>query len=328
MVSEPLALVLRNARDALNARFVEARRLYPDLDGGAFRAFLETTVDPLAQAASAQPDQLAEVVVAAYELGLELVGKRLVGADARHPFVEQALRALAATAAAQVARAPRLVLAAWCNAVHQLATTPGARTQVWIDDMGALAPRCADAATLMKVGQVRGWLAGLAHYRQSALAVCDALPPELALAAVGGTGSWAAVRERLGRDPWFVPGAAAPAAQVVGGFRGLGGLFRAPPRVARRAGQLLVNSGDDWWLLTADAFGATFHLALPEERAEHFDTRLPAGVQVAEGSVTVAGQGRAVPVAGAVTSVASDGVTLAVTSALTHTIVLVPLGAA
>src|SRR4051812_18166781 len=104
MVSEPLAFVLRNGRDALNARFTAARRLCPDLDGEAFRAFLETTVDPLAQATqAAEPDRLAEVVMAAYELGLELAGKRLVGADARHPFIERGWRALASTAVTLVA---------------------------------------------------------------------------------------------------------------------------------------------------------------------------------------------------------------------------------
>jgi hypothetical protein len=329
MVSEPLAFVLRNGRDALNARFAAARRQYPALDGEAFRAFLETTVDPLAQAThAAAPDSLAEVVMAAYELGLELAGQRLVGSDARHPLIEQGWRALASTAVPLVARAPRLVLAAWCNALHQLATTPGARPGAWIDAMSALAPRCADPATFLKVGQVRGWLAGLAHYRQSALAVCDGLPEPLALAAVGAAGSWAAVRDRLNRDPWFVPGGDGPGAQLVGAFRGLGGLFRSPPRVALRAGQLVVNSAEDWWVLAADAFGATFHQALPEERSAEFTTGLPTGVQVTEGSVEVRGRALDVPVAGALTSVAADGVTLALTSSLSHAIVLLPLGVA
>jgi hypothetical protein len=327
MVSETLAFVLRNGRDALNARFAAARRLYPDLDGEAFGAFLQTTVDPLAQATQAiAPERLAEVVMEAYDLGLELVGKRLIGGSARHQLIEPGWRALASTGAPLVARAPRLVLAAWCNAVHQIATTPGGRPEAWIQAMTTLAPSCDDPATLLKVGQVRAWLAGLAQYRTSALAVCDTLPEPLALAAVGGTGSWAAVRARLDRDPWFVPGGDDPAAGAVGAFRGLGGLFLAPPRVALVAGQFVVNSAEGWWVLTADAFGATFHPALPEERAAQFGTALPPGVQATDERVTV--RGKSAALAGPLTSAAFDGVTLALTSAMTHAIALLPLGGA
>jgi hypothetical protein len=329
MVSEPLAFVLRSGRDVLNAQFAAARRLYPELEHERFRAFLGSTADVLAtEVHAARPERVADVVMAAYELGLELVGKRLL-ATASGPAIEAGWRALAAAAPTLLAAEPRRVLAAVTNALHQLTTTPGARPEAWTRDLAALAPRCPDAATLLKVGQLRAWMAGLAHFRASALAVGDALPEALALAAVGGTGSWAALRARLAADPWFVPAEAEAAAPVrgVGAFRGFGGAFRAPPRIALHRGQLVASSGDEAWLLVVDAFGATFHRASPEERAAAASATLPADTRWTNETLTVRGRKLAAPIRGALTSVAADATTLAITSSLTHTIAVVALTA-
>jgi hypothetical protein len=319
----------------LNAQFAAARRLYPELDAGAFRAFLESTVDPLAEATSAaRPDRLADVVMAAYELGLELVGKRLVAPGSRQASVESGWRAVVSAAAPLVAESPRRVLASIGNALHQLSTTPGGRPEQWLRELPPLATRCPDAETLLRVGQVLAWLAGLAHYRASALAVADTLPEALALAAVGGSGSWAAVRARLDGDPWFVPSLAAGDARgrtivrAVGAFRGFGGVFLQPPRIVRRAAQLIVTSSDEAWVLTADAFGATFHRVGDEERAGAANTAgpsptLPPDVHLADGMLTVRGHTFAAPVCGEVTSVSDDPTTLAITSSLSHRIALV-----
>jgi hypothetical protein len=333
MVSEPLAFVLRSGRDALNAQFAAARRQYPELDQDRFREFLASTVDGFAIATHAAcPDRLPDVVMAAYELGLELVGKRLVGASSGPAVIETGWRTLAAAATPLLAAEPRRVLAALSNALHQLAVTPGARPEAWIRDLAALAPRCPDVASLLAVGQIRAWMAGLAHYRASALAVGDRLPEALALAAVGASGSWSTLRARLAGDPWFVPSidrghAADTLVHGVGAFRGFGGVFRAPPRIALHQGQLVVSSADEAWLLAVDAFGATFHRASPEERATAAGATLPADARWANGTLTVRGRPLAAPICGALTSVAADHTTLAVTSSLTHTIAVVALTA-
>jgi hypothetical protein len=318
VTTDALAGVLRSGRDLFNAQFAAARRLYPDLDGDQFRAFLEATVDPLAQAAG---ERRAEVVMASYELGLELVGKRL----AARPFIEDAWRALAAAAPAHVAACPRPLLAAVANALVQLVAAPGARPASWIADLRALAPLCPDVGALLKVGQVRAWRAGLAHYRASALAACDTLAEPLATAAIGGTGPWPALRDRLARDPWFVPGGEGAVIHTLGAFRGFGGVFRVPPRIARRGGQLVVESGGDAWLLTADAFGATFHPASVDERTGAFQTALPRETRLAGGALTIGGQTLAVPLCGELTSVAADETTLALTAAFTHHVTVVAL---
>ena len=79
-VSETLAAVLRSERVAFNIRFAETRHRLPGLDGEAFSDFLRQHIDPLAQAvARHRPERVPEVVHAAYDLGLELVGRRLAG---------------------------------------------------------------------------------------------------------------------------------------------------------------------------------------------------------------------------------------------------------
>lgn len=330
-VSEPLAFVLRSGRDAFNAQFTAARRSYPELDPDRFREFLATTVDAVARATHAgHPDRLPDVVMAAYELGLELVGKRLVGASSGSAAIETGWRTLAAAATPLVAAEPRRVLTAISNALHQLAVTPGARPEEWIRDLAALAPRCPDVASLLAVGQIRAWMAGLAHYRKGALEVADRLPEPLVLAVVGGSGPWSALRARFDADPWFVPSPDhAPAARArvrgIGAFRGFGGPFRAPPRIALHHELLVVSSADEAWVLTADAFGATFHRANPEESAARVATTLPADVRWAEDTLTVRGRPLATPLRGWLTSVAADRTTLALTSSLTHTVALVAL---
>jgi hypothetical protein len=141
------------------------------------------------------------------------------------------------------------------------------------------------------------------------------------------------VRARLADDPWFLPSLAAgdeterTIVHAVGAFRGFGGVFSRPPRIARRAAQLIVTSGDEAWLLTADAFGATFHRAGGEGRAATSAAApaptLPSDVRVADGALTLRGHTFAAPVCGEVTSVSDDPTTLAITSSLSHSVALV-----
>jgi len=331
-LSPAFAAILRSARAELNARFAEARRQRPDLSGAAFAAFLRHAVDPLVAAVErVHPDRVAEVALAAYGLGLELVGQGLAGPNARDASIDEGWRAVAPAAAALVAAAPERVLAALGNALHQLAATPGARPAEWTAAMAALGPRCGDADTFLRLGQVAAWRAGMAHFRAGALAAADALPVPLALAALGaGPAPWAEVRARLAADPWFDPArpSPAPGPRVVaraGAFRGFGGLFTEPPLVAAEGEHFLARSGGEAWLLTADAFGATLHRATPGEGGLAPRASLPPGVRV-QGTTVAAGGARCdVADLGTVTSVAANDTTVALTSPFTHAVVLVAL---
>jgi hypothetical protein len=333
-VGEAFASVLRAERATLNAQYSEARRLYPNLDAEALAGFLVTTVDPLVSAvARVRPDRAADVALAAYGLALELVGQKLAGAGSSHRLIEEGWQGLLTKNALLTASAPGRILAGVSNALLNLAATPGTRAGQWLTDLERLAPRCEDAELLLKAGQVTAWRAGLAHYRQSALATANSLPEPLALAAVGAPADsrWLDVHNRLLADPWCDPARLTdkPGLRVTaqaGAFRGFGGLFTEPPRVAAAGGQFLVRSGNDGWVLTADLFGVTFHRATTDEyEAARQSSALPAGLKVNGSKFEYRGQKFAVPALGDFTSVAANATTLALTSSLTHSVVLMAL---
>ena len=327
VVGEPFARVLRASRDELNARFAEARQRHPSLAGEELMAFLADVVDPLVSVvAKACPERSDAVAVAAYEMALELVGQRLVGPLARGTAIDATWRRVLPAAARFVAAEPSRVLASLSNAAHQVEATPGARVGAWVDDMMRLAAHCASVDELLRVGQVAAWRAGMAHYRQGAIAAASSLPQPLALSAVGAAPDrkWTEIEAGLFASEWFDP--ARPEATkvnasasslrtvaTVGAFRGFGGVFGVPPRVTHAAGHFHVSSADECWILTADLYGATFHRVAPDEaRLPRPLETPPSGVRLPDGP-------------GAVTSVASSATTLAVTRSLTHHVILIAL---
>lgn len=332
MIGEAFSTVLRNGRDEFNGRFAQARRLQPTLDGDAFGQFLETGVDPLINLVAAEkPEAVVDVVTAAYSVALELVGQRLAGPSARHAVINEGWALLLPAAAVLVAEDPARILSAVSNALHQLATTPGARPEQWRDELEKLLPKVTNVEQFLQLGQVLAWRAGLAHFRSGALAVLDGMPEALALAALGKPdGLWPELRARLAADPWSEPGAGLQGFRFVtrvGGFRGFGGLFTEPPVVACAGGDFLVRSGDNYWVLTADPFGATFHRATAEEFTAATQRLTPPPMVRVDGNrVTWNGCSVEVPLTGPVTSSASDERTLVLTAGLSHRLYLLALG--
>lgn len=332
-VSPALGAVLRAERHQLNERFATAHVRHPDLDAEAFAEFIRGAIDPLVGAvARTRPERVSHVAVAAYDIALELVGQRLVGRSARTPHVGAAWRRILPEVAPLVAAEPERMIAAVCNASHHLSSTAGTRPRAWIDLMVRLAGQCTDSAMFLTLGQVAAWRAGMAHFRESALAAADKLPESLVVAAIEPPAAgWSQLRDRLMADPWYDPAAPndiSTTPRVVaraGAFRGFGGLFSEPPTVAMADGQLFVRGGSECWLLTADAFGATFHRATQEE-FEHARARsaLPDGISVRGGTVTIRGCSVSLPSAfGEVTSACASRATLALTSSHTHAILLI-----
>jgi hypothetical protein len=288
---------------------------------------------------AACPGRAEAVALAAFDVALELVGQRLAGPGAAGAAVDETWRRALPAAARAVAADPERILAALSNAAHQVAATPGACADRWVADLERVAPACAAPDDLLRLGQVAAWRAGLAHYRRGAIAAAAALPEPIALAAVGATAAarWRDVEAGLLASEWFDPSCPASTSEVpvrvaaaVGSFRGFGGPFVAPPHVSLVAGQFHVSSGGESWLLTADRYGATFHRtaggeARPARPAAVLPV-LPRGLRVDGDGSLVLHDGRvALPGAGAVTSVAATGTTLAVTRSLTHRVTLVAL---
>ena len=120
-----------------------------------------------------------------------------------------------------------------------------------------------DTETTLRAGQVAAWAVGLAQFRESALASAESLPDDALAAAIGAPEPLeaAATVAQLRADRWWRPDREPPEAgsvvHRVGGFRGFGGPFLAPPEVVTTDGHVEVRSGDDVWALHADAWGAT-----------------------------------------------------------------------
>ncbi len=326
-VGAAFAAVLRDERDVFNEKFAEARRRRPDLDGRALLAFLIGPADGVVGLAAQQAGERArDVAHAAYDAALTLVSEKLAGPGGRYPIIDEMWERLLPSVATLVADQPARVIGSLTNAVFHLASTPGARPGQWIDGMVGAAPVLASVADLLKAGQFAAWRAGLAHLRDAALAAGDALAPEVAVEILGvPRAEWHAVRQRLSADAWWDPSSAGEDARprvaaAVGGFRGFGGLFAAPPRVATVDGHIAVSAAGECWMLVADAFGATFHRV---DAAVLAGAAKPPKLRTAHESVTLHGVTLALPAIGEVTSAAAVPGTIAVTGSLTHAITLI-----
>jgi hypothetical protein len=326
-VSSAFGALLRADRETFNEKFAEARRRRPDLDGGALLAFLRGPADGVVAAAAAVAGgREREVAHAAYDAALTLIGEKLAGSGGRCPVIDEAWERLLPSVAHLVADQPVRVIGSLTNAVFHLDATPGARPREWIDLLVRAAPSLASVADLMMAGHVAAWRAGLAHLREGALAAGDSLDAQVSAALMGAPrAEWSGLRDRLVRDVWCDPVRSGAderprIARVVGGFRGFGGLFAAPPVVASLDGAIAVSSAGECWILSADAFGATLQRIDPAGLAR---AAPGSSLRVAEDSVSLGGRALPLPAIGPVTSAAAVPGTVAVTGALTHTIALI-----
>ncbi len=309
-ISPAFAAVLRACREEINARFTLMRREFPELETEPYFEFLRHCGDPVVTAVE-KVFPVVETGQAVWEAGLELVARGFAGPRARHPWMDETWQTVLTAVPALVAEDPRRVIGSLSNAMHHLASTPDARPEGWIALMKKAAPLAGDVSSLLQAGQVAAWRSGLAHYREGALNVAKRLPAPLVHAALGvADGNPTTLLEKLSSDPWYHPDHSTEPGKIVartGSFRGFGGPFIAPPKVVHAHGHWIATSGDDQWIVTADAFGATFHRLTGEsvpppsrpDRSALNGLTLP-------------------PDYGEATSLATDGSTLAVTTAFTH----------
>jgi hypothetical protein len=302
---------LQARRADCNARFASARRRWPRLDGGDFSLFLRDASAPLA--AALEPADAFPVLDAAYDIGLQLVAEKLAGPSAASPAINRLWADVFPAVAKFITPSPRRIISSLCNATHHLTNTPGARPEAWQQRLLEIAPRCSNADEFLTVAQVLAWRAGLPHFRESALAAADALPPALALEALDApaTADWPSVRDSHLADPWFGYHSPLETPRRIGKFRGYGGLFLTPPLVTASAGRILVHSGGEAWILIADAFGTSLHRATPWETQAAAPPAIRAGNSM-------------LPPAHAATSSIAVGKTQAATSRHSHTIWIGP----
>jgi hypothetical protein len=265
-----------------------------------------------------------------FEFALELTGREI---PRRFPVVCEGWDTLLRSLPRRLAQSPRRFAGSISNARYNLAQVPGARAREWLTSMGELGSTDAEVETILEAGQVAAWRAGLAHFRQPALAICRRLDARLARIALGLSASGAdlgSLLDALQADPWVSPATLAAGANknrvlrlvaAVGAFRGFGGPFLRPPRVASVDNRFLVGDGEGCWILCADVFGATLTrvaLEMPQDSAATSRFRLDkqGKVSTAEGSCSF-------PILRDATSMAATDTTLAVTTLWTHKVYLV-----
>ncbi|MDO8050483.1 hypothetical protein O3301_18655 [Janthinobacterium sp. SUN211] len=322
MISPAFATILASGRAQFNGRAAEARRRFPALDMAAFGAFLHDGVDPLVVAvAAAAPERVGGVTLAAYDMALELVGHVLAGPVAKNPFLNSVWRELTPSFAPLLSTAPVDVLGMLSNAAIHIGAVAGARPAQWQAGMAAVAPQVGSIAQLRAVGQVLAWRAGVAHFRQGALAAADTLPHALALAAFGEPGAqWPQVHAQLMANPWR----GNAEGREFGAFTGLGGDFATPPQVRATLYGFVVRSAERHYLLVADAYGAVLHSATAQE-FELAQTGVPASVRLDGATVHVGARSIALDLPAGDIALAANAHTLAITSPWTHAIRLLPL---
>jgi hypothetical protein len=327
---------LAAGRERLNALFAAARR-GTDLSPAAFRQWVLAGIAPAVDAVAAQrPERAGAVLEALFERSLELTAQRVLGDGAADPAVTTGWLRLLPALPSLLAADPEGLSASIVNALHRLATTDGARPEEWTAALLRAGPRCADLGAFRDAGLVAAWRAGLAQYREQALALARRLDPALASLVLGLEGlapdalpavldgaeadPWRSLEE-LREGPWGEPRLALVGS--VGGFRGFGGLFPVPPRLEARQGALFARAGGGCWRLFADCHGAVF---LPQDAPDPDALAPPPGTDASVGEagevrhrgLTATFQELAGP-----TSWATDGATLAVSIATSHAVYLV-----
>jgi len=326
------AAILEKGRERYNAQFAAARKGGAQIDADAFLAHVGTTIAPIVDAvASEMPERSTAVFDALYRTSIELFAASLLGPQARSSAVSDVWHTLLPSVWRQLMRDPRRVAGALSNAAHNLSSTRGASHAVWMNHLIRVAPACASVEDLLLCGKVAAWLAGMAHYRESAIAAAHSLPlPILSLLLelpAGITqGNLADTLARLLAEPWTAPrrlgddsARALREVACVGAFRGFGGDFLRPPSVSVSAGRLFVADGESVWRVFADSHGCVFirHPSLPPSDPASRDVTV-----TFDGAIAWHNDRAKVPGTASVTSSACDGATLALTLSNSHHVFL------
>ncbi len=353
MIAPALAAALAAVRPQLNRRIDEVRRSGAAFDGATLGAFIESAVDAVAQAVAAHdPSRVTLTVTAAIDTALQL-GVADPAQSSRTALVRETWQALAAPCAALIAAQPAQVLGMLSNAALHIDRN-GGRSAQWRRDMAShtaelvstvgSTPNLDTGSAVMSMsvsdtdmdtsstipqlaalGQLLAWRAGLAHFREGALAAAAVLPEPLALAALRvppGIG-WAEAAAAMQRDPWWGDKEADIA---TGAFTGFGGAFAGPPAVVPCDDGFIVDGRARHHLLVADRFGAVL------QPADADDFLGAASAQGRHPEVQLTGSSLRVGARTIALDLPPDGLravcnrhTVAVTSPYTHAIRLLPL---
>ena len=263
-ISKPLADVLRAGRADFNQRFRLACQQYRALTVEDWQAYLKATLSPVAERVAVHDvESVGAVIDVLYDQGLPLVAQRWLGAQARVPVLAVVYRQLLMALAPALAKDPVRLSGSLLNALYQICQHDLRCARQWADSLAAIAGTLPDVDTVLGLGTMLAWRAGMPVYRTAALQIGPLLPPQLAqaalsLATVPSAETWEALKRAPTLRPDEVVSTAAPVLQWqgwVGGYRGLGGPFARHPMIGVAGGRLAASDGQDTWWLAADGYG-------------------------------------------------------------------------
>jgi len=329
---------LLRQRERYNTKFALARYTYPALDGEVFSEHLKKTVAPIVEAvAENHSDKIDVVTDTLFDLSLELIGKDFFGRQVRYQSVLEGWEILLPFVPHLLAKDADTLTSSITNALYNLSVEPTASPSFWIERMIEIGKLCDNVEEFLEAGKIIAWRAGLAHYREGALNACRNLKNEVACDALGISEiqNLENLLIQTEKDPWLNPKEFSKGIKqekrlrvvsVVGAFRGFGGLFIAPPKITYCDGQFLVYDSENWWAMTADVFGATFHRmgqTIPDLKNEsNPNFRIDKN-----GKVVMNEQNASFHHLAQGTSFAADEKTLAVTLPLSHSVYLIAMAA-
>ncbi|WP_157069222.1 hypothetical protein [Sandaracinus amylolyticus] len=278
MIAGPFADALREGRERHNARFATIKRAFPSIDGARFATLLVEVGDPIVRAVHAlDASRTRAAADAVHDVLLEVVAREL---DRTRPAVVDVLCANGVGLAPVIADAPRRTLAIVVNATFRVASVLGTSLDAWRGSCARIARALEDDRdALGDALVVAAWQAGVPMLRAAALDALLRLPERVARAVIASHDG-APITEivaKLRADEWSMPsrfarrGAADPVfvrAAIVGGFRGLGGPFVAPPRAEVRGGRLFATVGDERFVVWADRYGVSLEASASSDASE------------------------------------------------------------
>lgn len=327
-----LARVLETHREEFNGAFMAHWRIHPELTAADVLKPLDTLLSPLVSAAAGKSvEEATTLAEGACRHIMTLAAKGYGSRGAWGPLGERVWGDLLVPMAPMLCRCGPTLLATLLNAVCRLGSLGEGVVSTWSAAMAQGAALVKDEGALLALGRVLAWKNGLPFNRSEALGLLDAMAPELRVVAfpeIKDEKSWPAIKRSMEANPWLVPGSKTMGLRLVatvGGFRGLGGPFLAPPELCRVGETFYCRSAGLFFALQVDGFGQSVHKVpfLPEgEGPQPTESSAPTLV---EGVLTLGKQTLELNAPGRLTSFARGPNTFAFTVSLSHLIFFVAL---
>lgn len=327
MKSAALQHYLTVERDYCNQMVASVRHQSQSLDTAEFTWFLSDCLDPLMAALDGRSNQETfPIALAGFKHGLELAALNWLKNDAKKELLQQLWSGHYREIIAIVQQEPAKTFTQTGNLLSHLNALDPGHPQEWLTIMSRVTGVLEGHAQLTQTGLVCAWMAGLAHYRESALRQLTTLPETVArkLLELPDVRDLKQYLDELTKNRWLTVQSAANDNPVsthglkarVGSCTLLGGDLPAPPEVFAGDGQFFVRSGDLVWQLYVDAYGSSLLPCDPNDLKRHMSTnnqaRIFSGLSQIPGLQDI----------GDISSTASLADTVALTSAETFAIIV------